>query len=77
MYKRNILEQFRVEDLQQMLHDKYGSEKANCLYKAEGFQILAKHIDTDTKMDIIKEACIRVLCGHQGRKEIDVKMKFD
>ncbi len=76
-YKREILEKFSVDDLQIMLHDRFGSEKANCLSKAEGFNILSKHIDLESKLEVVKEACIRVLCGQDGRKDIDIKLKTD
>lgn len=76
-YKREILEKFTVEDLQAMLHARHGSEKANCLYKAEAFNILAKHIDPDSKLDVVKESCIRMLCGHDGRKEVSIKLKTE
>lgn len=74
-YKRVILEKFSVEDLQTMLHDKYGPEKANCLYKAEAFNILARHIELEAKREVIKEACIRTLCGHENRKEPNIKLR--
>ena len=70
---RDEIENKSLNELLDIINNKYGKTRGNDLVARESFRICSKNIDSNTSKAIKLEAAKRVLSGQFERQEINIE----
>ena len=70
---RDEIENKSLNELLDIINNKYGTTRGNDLVAREAFRICSKNIDSNTSKAIKLEAAKRVLSGQFERQEINIE----
>lgn len=68
--KREELYGMTADEIWNAVIEKHGLRKANILVAEASFKMIKKQLSIDVVLSIHMEACIRVLSGQKGAKDI-------